>query len=179
MRNVILYIASSKDNFIARENGAVDWLNDFDPLIERAGMDLGYEELMERIDTILMGRKTYTEVLSFGIPWPYKGKRSVVFSRERHEKTADVEFSDDPAGFTRALKEDTGKDIWLVGGAEINSILLEAGLIDEMILTIVPVMLTSGIPLFSEKKHRKEMKDWEPVETKSFPSEIYQQRFTF
>jgi len=150
MKKVKLFIASSLDGYIATPEGKVDWLSD----PENAGdheSGYGYDDFYASIDTTLMGYNTYREILGFGVPFPYPDKKNYVFSR-LHEKKEDlpVEFvHSDLVEFVKALKQEQGKDIWLVGGGHINGILLNEGLVDEMILSIVPVVLGNGIPLFS------------------------------
>ncbi len=142
MRSIILFIACSLDGFIAREDGGVDWLFD--------DQDYGMSEFYESIDTVLMGRKTYDFMLRSGFPY-YKGKMNYIFSRsQKTEKTENVQFvSGDVRDFVESLQKRTGKDVWLVGGSRLIESFLEAELIDEMILSIHPVVLGKGIPLFA------------------------------
>ncbi len=148
MRKLILYIAASLDNYIARPGGDVEWLNSKE--LQLPGEDYGYGDFYRSIDTTLMGRRTYQQILGFDVPFPYPDKSNFVFTRSvsRADK-GDVNFvSGDVAAFVRALKERPGLDIWLVGGGQINTLLLENGLIDRLILTLIPVFLGDGIPLF-------------------------------
>jgi len=146
MRSVILYVASSLDGFIAREDGSVDWLDAYE---SEDGNDYGYQAFLDSVDTLLMGGKTYRQVLGFG-PYPYSDKRGYVFTRSASPRSDDnVEFvSGDPAAFVFGLIHAPGEDVWLVGGADIVSVLMSAGLVDEIILTLVPEVLGGGIPLF-------------------------------
>ncbi len=141
MRKLILFIACSLDGCIARENGDVDWLF--------TDQDYGYAEFLSSIDTVLMGRKTYEQVLTFG-EYPYQGIEGYVFSRTRgngrDENAAFV--SGDVAGFVRDLKRRPGKAIWLVGGGELVRSFVQHDLIDEYEIFVHPVVLGSGIPLF-------------------------------
>lgn len=147
LRKVVLYIATSIDNYIARKDGSVDWL-DATPNPEK--LDYGYYSFYKDIDTTLMGNGTFQEVLGFNVPFPYPDKTNYVFSRNSGLKDSNVEFiSEDIAGFVADLKQQKGKDIWLVGGGQINTILLNAGLVDEMIITRIPIVLGEGIPMFS------------------------------
>ena len=151
MKKVILYIAASIDGYIARTNGSVDWLEDPDYFVE--GNDMGYGKFYASIDTTLMGNATYQEVLGFDVPFPYPDKKNYVFSRSERENDENVEYiSGDIVTFTKQLKSQSGKDIWLIGGGKINTIFLENGLIDQIILTIVPVTLGDGIPMFQKGK---------------------------
>ena len=150
MRKLILYSAVSLDNRIARKNGDVSWLED--PQFKIRGEDFGYARFLSGIDTTLMGYNTYKLVLSFGGKFPYKGKANYVFTRSRtRRRNPAVNFvhTDIPA-LVRSLKRQRGKAIWLVGGSQANTLMLNNSLIDRMMLTFVPVVLGAGIPLFSE-----------------------------
>lgn len=148
MRKVKLYIATSLDQYIARQDGQVDWLESV-PNPEKS--DYGYQEFYHRIDTTLMGHNTYKEILGFGIEFPYPDKTNYVFSRTTgHKDTTYVQYiSGDIVQFTRNLKEKKGKDIWLVGGGQLNTLLLNNRLIDEIVITLFPLVLGRGIPLFA------------------------------
>lgn len=146
MKKVVLYSAVSIDGYIATRDGAVDWL---DPFSTVEGPDYGYAAFYDSIDAVLLGRKTYQQILGFGSGYPYGEKMSYVFSRERIAEGRNLRWGGaDAAAFVGRLKEDSGSDIWLVGGAALNGTLLGAGLIDRMIITTIPVVLGSGVPLF-------------------------------
>ena len=145
MRRLKLYTAASLDGYIAGPNGEIDWL-DVD-----GGLDYGYAELYQSIDTTLMGSSTYRVAL--GAPeFPYPDKTNYVFTREAPPPdTEHVRFvSGDIAGFVRSLKREAGRAIWLVGGGQVNTVMLNAGLIDDVILTSFPLVLGDGIPLFAQ-----------------------------
>ncbi len=144
-KKVILYIAVSLDGYIARENGAVDWL----PEPEHTE-DFGYNEFIQTIDTVLMGHTTYKQVVSFGGAYPYTGKRNYVFTHDKTlERDEHVEFvHSNVIPFVKALKVTGFKHIWLVGGAQLFAHLFEHGVVDELILFVIPVVLAEGIPLF-------------------------------
>lgn len=143
MRKVKLFISTSLDGYIARSNGEIDWLY--------TDQDYGYKSFLETVDTLLMGGVTYRQILGFSSEWPYSDKRAVVFTHDLSlESNDEITFiHHDLAGATDRLKrEESKKDIWLVGGASINTELLNAGLIDEIWLFKMPLLLGSGIPLF-------------------------------
>ena len=150
MKKLILYSAASIDNFIARAGGETDWLDS--PEYSIPVEDFGYREFYDSIDTILMGNTTYKQLLSFNIPFPYPDKKNYVFSRSADlEDNENVEFiTGDIKAFVERLKKNKGSDIWLIGGGQINTLLLKNNLIDKIILTIVPIILGNGIPLFPE-----------------------------
>ncbi len=141
MRRIILFIASSLDGYIAAADGSVDWLF--------TDQDYGYTPFSAGVDTLLMGRKTYNQSLSFG-EYPFDGKEVFVFSRsragERDEHAAFV--AGDLPKFVRGLRKHPGKDIWLVGGAEIVHEFLRHDLIDEHIVSVHPILLGGGVPLY-------------------------------
>lgn len=140
MRKIRLFIASSLDGYIARTSGEIDWLF--------TDEDYGYTEFINQIDTILMGRKTYEQVLTFG-EYPYQGKKAFVFSNQYQGKKDDrVEFvGGDCQRFIDGLRQSSGQDIWIVGGGQLIHKFLKQSWIDELILSIHPIILGSGIPL--------------------------------
>jgi dihydrofolate reductase len=147
MRKIRLYIAMSLNGRIARADGRVDWL---DAIPNPDGTDYGYAAFYEEIDTTLQGYKTYQQLLSWGIPFPYSGKTNYVLTRKKEvENTEEVAFiREEPVAFLQKLKRQEGKDIWLVGGGEINTLLLNAGLIDELEIFVMPLILPEGIEVF-------------------------------
>jgi len=139
MTKIIVYIASSLDGYVARENGSIDWL----PEITESGYDAFYKS----VDTVIMGKTTYEQVLTFG-EYPYKGKKSFVFSRTNQNKDENAEFVSDVEKFVKDGFPNAGENIWLVGGAQIISSFLKQGVVDEIIISVIPVLLGKGIPLF-------------------------------
>ncbi len=151
MRKVTFRVANSLDNYIARKDGAVDWLLSGD---ESAAV---MTEFWKTIDTVVIGRETYEPVLKSGTPFPtYPGVRNYVFSRTLKEcPDQNVEIiGEDAARFIRKLKTEEGKDIFVMGGGLLAKPLFEANLIDEVGVNIHPVLLGSGIPLFHEMSHQ-------------------------
>ncbi len=150
MRKVILYIAQSLDGKIARLNGDVDWL---DTIPNPDNEDYGYTSFYNSVDVTLMGSRTYEKILSFGIDFPYADKENYVFTQQKGKQdTRFVRFvGDNIVAFVQELKKEEGKNIWLVGGSEINTILFNEGLIDEILLFTMPVTLGEGIPLFTDQ----------------------------
>lgn len=147
-RKIVLYIATSLDGFIAKDDGSVDWLvgESRDPHVET-----GYGTFINTIDTILMGWTTYHQLVTELSPdeWPYPGKKCYVASSKPREKQEHVEIiTGDIVKFIREQQNLPGEDIWLVGGGKLIAPFVEQNLIDEYILTIIPTLLGSGIPLF-------------------------------
>ena len=150
MRKLKLYIATTLDGYIAGPNGEIDWL-------EAAGhdTDYGYSEFYSSVDTTLMGNSTYQVTLT--VPkFPYPDRTNFVFTRGTPPPdTSYVRFiSGDIAAFVGSLKDESGKDIWLIGGGQVNTVMLNQDLIDEIILTVSPVVLGEGIPLFAPGAER-------------------------
>ena len=140
MRKIILYIASSLDGYVARENGDIDWLPQSDTS--------EYDEFYKTIDAVIMGKTTYDQVLTFG-EYPYKDKRSYVFTRNKNPtKDENVEFVSNADEFVKDTLPNLEGNIWLMGGGQIISTFVNNGIVDEIILSIVPVVLGKGIPLF-------------------------------
>lgn len=154
-RKVVLYIAQSLDGYIARADGDIGWLSS----VEREGEDYGYGEFMESVDTVIMGRKTYEKVLSFGIGFPHRDKKCYVLSGTRREDDGNVKFySGDAAELVRSIRGQEGKDIFIDGGAEVVREFAAADLIDEYVISIIPVLLGGGIRLFKETSRETKLR---------------------
>lgn len=147
MRLVTFGVANSLDNFIARADGAADWLVWDDEVAAITN------EFWKTIDTVVMGRKTYEVAVRIG-GGAYPGVKNYVFSRTlKQPRSKKVEvISQDAAEFVRRLKDEPGKGICVIGGGELARSLFQAGLIDQIGLNIQPVLLGDGIPLFHEMK---------------------------
>ena len=142
-----IYIAASLNNRIATVDGSVEWL---DTIPHPKGVDYGYYKFYETIDTTIMGYSTYAQVKGWDIPFPYKDKKNyVITTNKKLQDTENVKFiSTDYIKFLRDIKEQKGKDIWLVGGGKVNTFLLNEGLIDEIHIFIMPIILPDGIEVF-------------------------------
>lgn len=149
MRKVVLFIATSIDGFIAGEDGSTDWLY--------TDGDFGYREFYNSIDTTIMGYNTYYFIKQFP-EFPYPDKKNYVFSRrERASDENPIEFIyGNITEFIKKLKKEEGKNIWLVGGSQINSLLHNANLIDQMIISVHPIALGKGIKLFRDKSLKRQ-----------------------
>jgi dihydrofolate reductase len=150
-RNVIVHIATSADGYIARPDGDLEWLSSR-PAPEGF---YGMNAFMKSIDTKLLGRKTYEASLRLGAKFDSKN-RYIVFSR--HGQQADtppgVEFVNGAIGpFVGRLREQPGKDIWLMGGGELIASFLDEHAIDEFVISVAPVFIGDGIPLLA-RRHR-------------------------
>ncbi len=144
-RTVILYIAASLDGFIAGENGDISWLS----LVETPGEDYGYSSFIASVDTVILGRKTYDTVLSFGIPYPHADKQCYVITRSMRPSEGSVTFHHgEVQDLIDRLKNEPGKNIFVDGGSEIVQLMRSESLIDEYIISFIPILLGKGIPLF-------------------------------
>jgi dihydrofolate reductase len=152
MRLVTFGLANSLDNFIARHDGAVDWL------VWDAEVAAISKQFWKTIDTVVMGRKTYEVALASG-GGAYPGVKNYVFSRTlKQPRSKKIEMiSDDAVEFVRQLKSLPGKGICVMGGGELAHSLFEASLIDQVGLNIQPVLLGTGIPLFYQMKQQHDL----------------------
>lgn len=148
MRKVVFGGANSLDNYIARPDGAYDWLLFGEEVAELM------KDMWPKIGTMIMGRKTW-DISRANMPKtktkkPHGTIETYVFSRtlEPGEQDGAIIRNDDPGEFVRELKQGDGKDIYIMGGGELARDLFEAGVIDEIGFNIHPVLLGSGVPLF-------------------------------
>lgn len=152
-RKISCYIAASLDGYIATKDDSLDWLFK----VEGEG-DAGYAEYMSRIDTVVMGRRTYEWVMAQeNGEFPYTEQDCYVFTSSRTGGDAFVTFTDeDVASFANRLREKPGKDIWVVGGSGLLHAFLQERLIDEFIISIAPTLIGDGIPLFQKSAFEQE-----------------------
>ena len=160
-RKIIVYIAISADGFIARADGSVDWLDRPSPK-GNYGMDVFYRS----IDTILWGRKTCDMALEFqkqGVAGSAfdASVKNYVFTRgpKPSPAPASVDFVNEPIkAFTKRLRKQKGKDIWMMGGAGIIASFLDEGEIDEFIIHVIPTFIGEGIPLIAPSRRTVPLK---------------------
>jgi dihydrofolate reductase len=163
---IILYIATSIDGYIADQNGNVDWL----PQPTEVAEDFGYESLLERIKIIIMGSKSYEQILTFG-DWTWKDKETYVFSSKSSKAPCDNIFFEHSmaADFITKLKlAKPEKDVWLLGGAQLIKSFANDKLIDECVITVIPTKLGQGISL------ELPYEDFKLLRCQKFKSEIVQ-----
>lgn len=160
-RKIIVHIATSTDGYIARPDGDLEWLTS-----RPAPKDFyGINAFMKTVDTMLLGRKTYEASLRMGAKFPSKG-RYIVFSR--HARPADapsnLEFVNDEIGpFISRLREQPGKNIWMMGGGDLIASFLDEHAIDEFVINVMPVFIGDGIPLIG-RRHRHTPLELQSVE---------------
>lgn len=168
MRKIILNLAVTLDGFIEGPKGEIDWcIMDEGPAGESGGIETHFDQFLSRIDTIFYGRISYDLWGQYqpgqGASLPEKklwegvhSKRKYVFSRKtRQPADHDVVYinSDIPSN-VREIKKQPGKDIWLYGGSDLITSFINAGLIDNYLLAVHPVVLGGGKPLFSDIQKR-------------------------
>lgn len=144
-RKVFLYIASSLDGFIAKADDDLGFLN----LVEKENEDYGYNDFISTIDTVIMGHKTYDWVVKNAPDFSHNDKETYIITRTVQEKRGNIHFySDDLNTLVTELKSKEGKNIFCNGGAEIANELFRNKLIDEIILSIIPILVGNGTKLF-------------------------------
>lgn len=146
MRNIILNVAVSLDGLIEGPNGEYDWCF--------TDQDYGMQEFLNRTDVIFIGRKSYELIAND--PHPYFAKKKYIFSDTLTHVAGDDEIvlSKDFVATIEKIKQLQGKDIWLFGGASLLSACIEHGFIDEFLLSVHPIVLGAGKPLFENLKDR-------------------------
>lgn len=147
-RKVSLFIAMSLDGYIAKADGSVTWLETERPQTE---VDDSYEKFYAQVDTVLLGRKTYEQVITELSPevYPYEDVESYIFTSAPEKTVGRRHFvKGDVVALVEKLQAQAGGVIWIVGGSSIVAPLIEANLIDEYIIAVIPRILGSGVPLF-------------------------------
>jgi dihydrofolate reductase len=170
-----VYIAASLDGFISRENGGLDWLPG--PEEGSGGEDYGFQEFLDSVDVLVMGRNTYEAVISFG-KWPYGNRRVIVLTSKKakipEHLTGVVEArSCSPVELYKELSETEVKRVYIDGGKTVQSF-LNAGLINEIIITRVPILIGKGIPLFGPVDNDIKLRH---LETRSFENGFVQSKY--
>ena len=170
-----VFIAISLDGFIARRNGDIDWLTDTGD--GNGSEDHGYKEFIDSVDTLVMGRNTYELALTFK-EWPYAGKKLVVLTSGSpnvpDNLSGGVEImSCSPAELVHQLSENGARHLYVDGGKTIQGF-LNAGLIQEMTITRIPILIGDGIPLFG--KLDRDIK-FQHIETKAYRSGFVQSKY--
>jgi len=171
-----VFIATSLDGFIARSDGALDWLPGEDP--DNPEEDFGYEDFINSVDTLVMGRHTFEAVLGFE-EWPHPGQRVVVLSSRPvtipaalRDEPIEV-LSASPAEVMAHLADTGARHVYVDGGRTIQGF-LRAGLIHELIITRVPVLLGAGIALFGELERDIALRH---LQTRDFANGLVQSRY--
>ncbi|HMV70394.1 MAG TPA: dihydrofolate reductase family protein [Myxococcota bacterium] len=166
--SVHVFIAASLDGFIAREDGGIDWLD----RVARDGEDYGYGAFSASVDTLVIGRGTWDTVAGFP-DWPYAGRRVIVLSHRPLTPRADEERrSGDLAALLDRLGDEGARSVYLDGGQVIRQA-IAAGLVDTLTVSVIPVTLGAGRPLFGPSPERA----WRLLEARSWNSGLAQLRY--
>ncbi|KAA5538939.1 dihydrofolate reductase family protein [Adhaeribacter rhizoryzae] len=171
MRRLVLYIACSLDGYIAKPYDDLSFLNH----VQQEDEDYGYQNFVATVDTVIVGRKTYDWVLSQGYEFPHADKESYVITRTIQAPQGNITFyTGDIKDLVIGLKNQEGKHIFCDGGAEIVNMLLKEKLLDELIISVVPVLVGNGTRLFQEGLPEQELA---LAAVKHFPSGLVQLQY--
>lgn len=167
-RKLVLYIAASLDGYIAKPNDDLSFLS----IVEQAGQDYGYAEFIQSVNAVIVGRKTYDKVLSMGYDFPHADKDAYIITRTPRPDIGSVKFyTGDLKTIIERLKTEQGKNIFCDGGAEIVNELLLYDLFDELIISVIPIMIGDGIRLFKDGRPEQKV---ELISIKHFETGLVQ-----
>ena len=166
---VSIYIATSIDGYIAKKDGNLDWLQ----YGHVSDEDYGFKKFSSSIDALILGRNTYQVVSSFE-EWPYKGKRVIVLSNTLKDVREEAElFCGELPELLSKLHSANIRHVWVDGGITASKF-LEAGLVDEITISIIAMVLGSGIPLFSVMNREQSCR---LVTSQAYPSGLVQLKY--
>ncbi len=170
----IVFIATSLDGYIADKDGGLDWLQS---IPNPDNLDMGWATFIDRMDALIMGRKTFETVCSFDCEWPYS-KPVFILSNSIKSIPEEYEGKAEPikgslSAVIETIHKKGHKHLYIDGGLTIQSFLKE-DLIDEMIITVIPILLGGGIPLFRELSKPVE---FDHVKTEVFLNAIVQNHY--
>ena len=135
-RKVVLYISMSLDGYIATKDNDLDFLS----MVQKEGEDYGYNDFVKSVDAVIIGRKTYEKVIELGYEYPHSDKDIYIITRKTRPSIGTFQFyTGDLTQLVNRLKKETGKNIYCDGGSEIANELMQNNLIDEYIISIIPV----------------------------------------
>lgn len=167
-RKVILYIATSLDGYIAKPNDDLSFLS----IVQQGGEDYGYADFVKSVDTVILGRKTYDWVMTQVPEFPHADKNSFIITRTARPSIGKTNFyTDNLKDLILRLKSEQGKNIFIDGGAEIVNELLKENLIDEFIISIIPILVGSGTKLFNNGRPEQKL---ELISTKQYEKGLTQ-----
>jgi dihydrofolate reductase len=171
MADVVYFVASSLDGYIATADGGIEWLTSY----QSAGEDYGYVDFSASVQAAVMGRQTYEQVEGMG-EWPFAGKTVRIFSHHPLRiRFPDASLaSGAPAEVLEDLDRRGARRVWLVGGGELAGSFRREGLIDEYIVTLIPVLLGAGVQLFVPPGPQEQLA---LAESRSFPNGVVQMRY--
>lgn len=167
-RKLILFIATSLDGYIAKPNDDLSFLS----IVQKEGEDYGYGKFIDTIDTVILGRKTYDWVMTQVPEFPHADKNAFIITRNERPSIGKTHFyTGNLNELVSRLKKESGKNIFVDGGAEIVNELLKENLIDEFIISIIPILVGNGTKLFKDGRPEHIL---ELVSTKQFEKGLTQ-----
>ncbi len=167
-RKVILYIATSLDGYIAKPNDNLDFLS----IVEKEGEDYGYASFIKSVDTVVLGRKTYDWIIAHVPEFHHADKKTYIITRTARPDVGNITFyTEDLKDLILKLKSETGKNIFIDGGAEIVNELLKENLIDEFVISIIPILVGDGVKLFKDGRPEQKLT---LISTKQFETGLIQ-----
>lgn len=158
MRKVVLYIAMSLDGFIADAEGKVSWIKGDD---ENQINPEHYDEFISKIDTVIIGYKTYKQIVEELSPtdWVYKNLQSYVLTHKNIEDKENIKYTNaEIKDLVTQIKKEEGKDIWICGGSIVANKAIKENLIDRYHITIIPTVLGEGLRLFEDNNPKESLK---------------------
>lgn len=171
-RKVILYISMSVDGYIADMSNDLSFLQS----VEQEGEDYGYMDFVRSTDTVIIGRKTYEKVQEMGFEYPHTDKKVYIITRTKKPDQGSFEYyTGNLTTLTETIKSKPGKHIYCDGGAEIVHLLLQENLINELIISVIPVILGSGISLFKQGRPFQKLN---LISSKAFEKGLVQLHYT-
>lgn len=169
-KKLIVYIAASIDGFIAKPNDDLSFLS----MVEKVGEDYGYADFIATIDTVIVGRKTYDWVLQHAT-FPHADKQTFVITHTTRPEEGNIQFyNGDIVALIQQLKSSPGKHIFCDGGAAIVNLLLQHDLIDELIISVIPVLLGNGTRLFATDRPEQQ---YSLISSQSFDTGLVQLKY--
>lgn len=172
MGKIKFYVAASLDAYLSDENGGVDWLMPF----QNVSYDYGYALFLSSVGYIVSGSKTYEQARNFPGGWNFPGTHSFIFTSRNLETDGrkDIElWNGSVENITDVLREKK-KDTWLLGGAKLAGEFFNRNAVDELILSIMPVVLGKGMPLFDGILKNIPMK---LTDSETFPNGVVQLKY--
>ena len=146
-RKVVLYIAMSADGYIATKNNSLEFLS----MVEQEDEDYGYSDFVASVDAVIIGRKTYDTVIAMGYEYPHTDKEVYILTRTAKPPIGNFTYyTGDLSRLVDDIKSKPGKNIYCDGGADIANELMKSNLVDEFIISVIPILLGDGIKLFKD-----------------------------
>ncbi|MFN4950498.1 MAG: dihydrofolate reductase family protein [Flavobacteriales bacterium] len=167
-RKVSLYISMSLDGYIATKDHSLEFLS----IVEQEGEDYGYNDFVKSVNTVIIGRKTYEKVIAMGYEYPHTDKDVYIITRTERPSIGNFKFyTGELIPLVNSLKNQSGKNIYCDGGAEIANELIKNNSVDEYIISVIPILLGDGIKLFKDGRPEQKL---ELVSAKQFDKGLTQ-----